>query len=192
MQGILNRVAITVANRTGDPIKNIVYAPETEFLRAKGRVTPEGEAAVPTTQAMYDAMSKKGEQIVGSLQKAVTAGSDRVDYSCNEIVGLALNLDDFTGLGSWHWSNYTANFIFENVQGPDQEPDVVIYGQKYSDNNVFIGHAALVAYNHPTNSELTITVQSDGSAIESGIYFIHVKDSQYHPIFDVFFGERGS
>ncbi|MBE2197369.1 MAG: hypothetical protein IAE79_02085 [Anaerolinea sp.] len=186
MQGILNRVAVTVANRTGDPIKNIVYAPETVFLRGKGLIIEGGEAAVPTTQAMYDAMSKKGEQIVGSLQKAITAGSDRADYSCNEIVGLALNLDDFIGLGSWHWSNYTANFIFENVQ----EPDVVIYGQKYGDNNVFVGHAALIAYLHPTNSELTITVQSDGSATESGIFFIHVQDSRHVLQFTTLFGER--
>ncbi len=133
------------------------------------------------------AMTEKGEAFVRAIETEVAQGNNRLNYSCNDTVGLVLGVDDLVGGGARSLEDYTNNFNFDGVKNPE----VVIY-RFGSGSALLMGHSAIIAYQHPNNSSLDITVQTDGSATSSGIFFIHVQDSQYfpHDHLTVLYGER--
>ena len=178
MQTRLDRITLTVANRTDSPQQNITYAPETEELRLKRYILSTAEAAVPTTQDMYQAMSQTGERVVLAIERYILQeNNNRLNFSCNDIAGLTLQIPDLVGTQpgvSRDWPIYEENFDFEEPN----EPEIVIY--LLPSSQPFVGHAAVVAYNHPVDPLLNIVAQSDGNAVSSGIFFTHVKDSQHY------------
>ena len=181
MQTRLDRITLTVANRTDSSRQHITYAPETEVLRSNRSILPPAEAAVPTTTPMYQAMSRAGERVVQAIERHVTQDdSNRLLLSCNDIAGLTLDIGGLVGTEPGFDIDYAT---YKNVlQGSDYPvAEVVLFPLPFEPSEApFIGHTALVAYPHSTDPLQTIIVQSDGNAIASGIFFIHVKDSPHY------------
>lgn len=179
MQTRLDRITLTVANRTDSSRQHITYAPETEVLRSNRSILPPAEAAVPTTTPMYQAMSRAGERVVQAIERyVVQEDNNRLNFSCNDIVGLTLSVPDLVGTTPGTprgWRLYEDNFEFATPRNSD----VVLYRYSGDESEPLVLHAAVVAYVNQTAPLQSIVVQSDGNAVSSGIFFIHVQDSPY-------------